>query len=475
MADASALDAFVRARTIAVIGASNAKTATGGDKLGTVALKHLLKHGYAGKVFPVNPKEAEIAGLPCFAFLADIPDPVDLALIAVPAPACAKVMADCGKAGVKAAVVLASGFSEAGEAQLEADLVAAAREGGVRFCGPNTNGLISVAGNMVCFTSMVCSMERFNPGGVAFLTQSGAVGGSMLGTGTEEHGGFSHWISVGNEADLQVADYLDYLCDDPDTKVFALFMEGIRDADRFTRACAKAAKAGKPVVVYKIGLSEVSAAAAASHTGAMAGSDKVFDAVCRKYGLVRVDDASELLTTAMTFSRLLGKLPQGRNMALVAPSGGICGVAADECHRFGLQVPELPAAAQETLKQFIPAYGALRNPIDVTQQIRSSATGYQDTIRTVLEQDDIDGLILLVTMVAEPRASFYADIFTEAARATSKPVIVAWTGAQSLAANGLPALKKNGVPTYLSARGAVKAMRALYDYGRFLKAREPAE
>ncbi|MEQ8229752.1 MAG: CoA-binding protein [Rhodospirillales bacterium] len=465
------LDAMIRARSVAVVGASQKKNEAGGDKLGTVALNHLLAHNYPGKVYPVNPKETEIRGLTCYASLTDIPDDIDLAVIAVPAKASVSVMKECGAKGVKTAIVLASGFGEAGEPELEAELIAAARDGGVRFCGPNTNGLISIANDMVSCTSMVCAMESFNKGSIAFLTQSGAVGGSMLGIGTEEHGGFSHWVSVGNEADLQVADYLDYLVDDPDTKVFALFIEGIRDPEKFTRACAKAARAGKPIVVYKIGLSDVSAASAASHTGAMVGSNAVFDAVCRKYGVVRVDDAADLLPTAITFSRLLDKLPKGPRMGLIGPSGGICGVCADECHRFGLEVPELPQAAQETLKQFIPPFGALRNPIDVTQQIRSSPTGYQDTIKTVLDLDGIDGLFLLVTMVAEPRASFYAEIFTAAARATDKPVIIGWTGAPSLAAKAIPQIKRDQVPIYFSARGAVHAMRALLDYQRFLDAR----
>tara|TARA_B100000427_G_scaffold326716_1_gene335905 strand:+ start:579 stop:1985 length:1407 start_codon:yes stop_codon:yes gene_type:complete len=462
---------MIRARSIAIVGASQTKNAAGGDKLGTVAMNYLLAHNYPGKVYLVNPKETEIRGMPCYPDLAAIPDEVDLALIAVPSKASVSVMKECGTKGVKNAIVLASGFGEAGEPELEAELLAAAREGGVRFCGPNTNGLISIVNNMVCCTSMVCAMESFNKGNIAFLTQSGAVGGSMLGIGTEEEGGFSHWISVGNETDLQVADYMDFLVDDPDTKVFALFMEGIRDPDKFTQALAKAAKVGKPVIIYKIGLSEVSAAAAASHTGAMVGSDAVFDAVCKKYGVVRVDDASDLLPTAITFSRLLDKLPRGPRMGLIGPSGGICGVCADECHRFGLDVPALPQEAQDILKQFIPPFGALRNPVDVTQQIRATPTGYQDTIRTVLEQDCIDGLFLLVTMVGEPRASFYTEIFTEAARATDKPVIVGWTGAPSLAAKAIPQMKKNQVPIYFSARGAVKAMRALLDYRHFLDAR----
>jgi acyl-CoA synthetase (NDP forming) len=464
------LDGMIKARSVAVIGASAAQTG-GEDKLGTVALKHIMAHGFSGAIYPVNPKQTEIAGLTCYPSLADIPGEVDLAVIAVPAKACAAVMRECGAKGVKAAVVLASGFAEAGNTEMQDELLGAAREGGVRFCGPNTNGFISVVGDLVPCTSMVCSMAAFNRGNIAFITQSGAVGGSMLGTGTEEQGGFSHWISVGNEADLDIADYLDYLVDDPDTQVFALFVEGVRDPAKFTAACAKASRAGKPIIVYKIGLSDVAGETAVSHTGSMVGSDAVFDAVCKKYGMVRVDDAADLLPTAITFSWLRDKLPRGRNMGIVAPSGGICGVAADECHRVELDVPALDAAAQDIIRQYVPSFGAVRNPIDVTQQIRAYATGYQDTMRTVHEADNIDGVILLVTMVAEPRATFYAEIFTEAAQATDKPVIIAWTGAVSLASNAVPLLKRNHVPTYLSARGAVRAMRALYDYQVFLEQR----
>ena len=174
------LQSMIRARSIAIVGASQTKNAAGGDKLGTVAMNYLLAHNYPGKVYLVNPKETEIRGMPCYPDLAAIPDEVDLALIAVPSKASVSVMKECGTKGVKNAIVLASGFGEAGEPELEAELLAAAREGGVRFCGPNTNGLISIVNNMVCCTSMVCAMESFNKGNIAFLTQSGAIGTAVM-------------------------------------------------------------------------------------------------------------------------------------------------------------------------------------------------------------------------------------------------------------------------------------------------------
>ncbi len=465
------LDRLLRAQSIAVVGASKGKTPTGADKLGAAALRYLVEHGFEGEIYPVNPKERELLNRRCYASLRDIPGKVDLALLLVPAPACLAAMEDCAAKGVGAAVVFASGFAEAGESELQERLISVARSAGIRVLGPNTNGFVNVADNVLGCISMVCRLESFPRGDIALVTQSGALGGSMLGNGIELGGGFSCWVATGNEADLTVADILEYLIEDDGTNVVAMFLEGIRDPDRFMRACHRAGELGKPVIVYKIGASEASARASASHTGAMVGSDRAFDAMCRRYGIIRVDDAAELVTTAITMSWLRDKLPRGRRVGIVASSGGICGVAADECARWGLEVPELDPETQDRIRAAVPPFGAVRNPVDVTQQIQSYPTGMQDTIRAVCESDAVDGVVLLMTMAAEPRASFYARAFCEAARASEKPIIVAWAGAVSLASEGFPMLSANRVPNYRSARGAVKAMRRLADYRIFLERR----
>jgi acyl-CoA synthetase (NDP forming) len=344
-----------------------------------------------------------------------------------------------------------------------------ARSAGIRLVGPNTAGFVDFHHRFAATISMVGDMKPFVAGGVAFITQSGALGGSMLGRGMEQCVGFSHWVTTGNQADLSAADYLDHLVDDPQARVFALFLESVSDPPRFIAACRRAARVGKPVIVYKSGASAVGAASSASHTGALAGSHRVFSALCRQIGLVQVDDLADLLPLARTFAWLGERLDlrhqRARRIGIVSASGGICGVAADECDLAGLQVPELPAALQERLRGFVPEFASVRNPVDVTGQIRSSATGYQDTVRAVLADDSIDAGLLLVTMAAEPRASFYGREIGRLAAEVGKPLLVTWAGPLSLAALGVPMLAAAHVPMFESVRGAVRALRALEEFG----------
>jgi acyl-CoA synthetase (NDP forming) len=467
------LEALFEPRSVAVIGASKGGTADGSPKLGTAALRYLVEHGFEGAVHPVNARESEILERRCYASVKDIPGPVDLAILVLPAEACVDAMRECGEKGVRAVIVMSSGFAEAGDHALQDALTSTGRAAGIRFVGPNTAGFVNQRSKLVASISMVCAMRPFRAGGVAFITQSGAMGGSMLGRGMEEGVGFSHWIATGNEADLDVADYLEYLADNPDARVFALFVEGVRDGEKFRRACQKAARVHKPVIVYKSGASDIGARTSASHTGALAGSHAVFTAFCRQHGLILVEDVADLLPLARTFSWVGERLDLasvgGNRAGIVSASGGICGVAADECERQGLAVPELPAEVQAEIRGYVPSFASVRNPIDVTGQIRASATGYQDTVRAVLRQDTIDAVLLLVTMAAEPRASFYGREISALARESRKPLLVTWAGPLSLADKGYPMLQESHVPSFHSTRAAVRALAALVNYGAFLR------
>ena len=238
------LQPLFQPKSVAVVGASRGLTATGAPKLGTAAMKNLLDHGFAGALHPVNPKETELFGRRCVARVADIEGPVDCAVIVVPASACVDAMRDCAAKGVRAAIVMSSGFAEAGEVGLQEELARVAREAGIRWVGPNTAGFVDFHHPFAATISMVGDMQPFVRGGVAFITQSGALGGSMLGRGMEQGVGFSNWVTTGNQADLSAADYLEHLVDDPNARVFALFLESVSDPPRFLAACAKAARAG---------------------------------------------------------------------------------------------------------------------------------------------------------------------------------------------------------------------------------------
>ena len=467
----SVLDQLFRPRSVAVVGASRGLTPTGAPKLGTAAMKNLVEHGYSGAIYPVNPKETELFGYHCWPSVAAIEGEVDVALLIIPAEGCPKAMRECAAKGVKAVIVMSSGFGEVGNQELQDELVNIAHAAGIRFVGPNTAGFINFGHNFAATISMVGEMPSFLVGSVAFITQSGAMGGSMLGRGLEQGVGFSQWVTTGNQADLSAADYLDYLVDDPNAKVFALFLEGVNDPPRFLAACAKAVRAGKPVIVYKSGASAVGAASGASHTGALAGSHAVFTAMCKQHGLIQVDDVADLLPLAKTFAwlgeRLDLRAQRALRVGIISASGGICGVAADECDLVGLLVPALSPNTQAAIRAVVPEFATVRNPVDVTGQIRSSQTGYQDTVRAVLADEQIDAALLLITMAAEPRASFYGREIGALAHAASKPLVVTWAGPLTLAAQGYPMLGDQHVPVFESARGAVKALAAVERFGAF--------
>jgi acyl-CoA synthetase (NDP forming) len=321
MPDAS-LAPFFAPRGIAVIGASEGVSATGAPRMGAAALAHLVEHGFPGAVWPVNPRGGTMMGRPVSRSLAEVPDPVDLAFILLPAEACAAAIDDCAARGIRAAVVFSSGFAEAGAADLEEDLKRRARAAGVRLIGPNTAGYVALPAGLVATISMVGAIRPLRSGGIAFVTQSGALGGSIFGRGIEREVGIGTWITTGNEADVGLAEYIAHLADDPAVTVIVLYLEGVRDGAAFLAAVAKAAAAGKPVVAYKSGRSEVAAAAVASHTGAMAGADRVFDGICRQHGIIRVDDLADLLPTARALERLAGRWPRGRNVAMLSASAG---------------------------------------------------------------------------------------------------------------------------------------------------------
>lgn len=454
-------------RSVAVIGASEGMSSPGVPKMGTAALENLVAHGFAGDIYPVNPKGGTIQGREAYTRVADIPGEIDLALIVLPASLCAQALRECGGKGVKAAIIFASGFSEAGNDALENELSAVARQYGIRFVGPNTAGFVDLSCDLVAAISMVGTLRPFLKGEIAFVTQSGALGGSMLGRAMESGVGFSHWVATGNQSDIETFEYIEYLIERSDVRVVALFLEGVGDARRMLRVATRAAELGKPIVVYKSGISEVAAAAVASHTGALAGADKVFDGICHQYGLIRVDDVSELFETAQAFARLAGRAPAGRAIGIVSASGGICGVGADECSLFGLDVPRLPDATQEKLRGYTPDFASLRNPVDVTGQIRSFPTGYQDTVRTVLAEPGIDAVLLLITMAAGDRAKFYGEEIPKLVAETKKPVIVSWVGPLSVAEEGYRLLNTASVPVFLNVRQAIKTLRRAHDHAVF--------
>ncbi|ARU06684.1 6-carboxyhexanoate--CoA ligase [Comamonas serinivorans] len=359
----ASLGALFSPRAIAVVGASsNAR------KIGGIPVDYLQRFGYGGDLYPVNPTTDEVQGLQAFPSLAEIGRPVDLAILSLPAPQVPQALTDAAEAGVKAAVMFSSGFAETGEqgAAAQARVAAQAREAGIRLIGPNCLGVMNLHENVYATFSPAPGVGRAQAGRIGLVSQSGAFGAYAYSMARERRVGLSIWATTGNEADVQVADCLQWLAQDPGTDVIMAYMEGCRDGERLRQALATAQQAGKPVVMVKVGTTALGAQAAASHTAAIAGDDRVYDALFRQYGVMRARNLTEFFDLAYVAS-VAGR-PQGQSIGLFTVSGGVGALMADEAAQQGLTVPELSPAAQQTIREWVP-FAAPRNPVDITGQV----------------------------------------------------------------------------------------------------------
>jgi len=368
--------------SVAVAGASASP-----DKFGYRVLFSVVSNGFRGRIYPVNPRESRVMGLEAFPSVVNIPGEVDLAVVTVPPAGVMQVIRDCIQKGVKAVIVITAGFSEVGGqgAVLEAEIGDMARRAGLALAGPNCVGLISTHANLYCH------MMPFYPsrGPVAIVAQSGSVA-DMIASQLGDRGlGISHLISAGNEAVLNVGDYLDYLAGDDRTSVVLAYIEGIRDGRRFLQA-AKKVTARKPLIIMKSGNTEAGARAALSHTAALAGDDKIFNSLLLQAGAIRVENPDALADTAAAFNGQ--PLPAGKRVGIIAPGGGWGVMAADACTQIGLDVAPLDRITLDKLDSMLPPTWSHGNPVDTVTGITGHAF---EMVQALLESPAIDGLIVL--------------------------------------------------------------------------------
>ncbi|MGO4158371.1 acetate--CoA ligase family protein [Cupriavidus sp. YAF13] len=369
------LDFLLKPRSVAVIGAS-----TQPEKVGGMPIRLLRELGYAGRIFPVHPTASEIQGLPAYATLAAIGQAVDLAIVAVPAVATESVMAQLAKNGTRAVIFFTSGFAEVGDEGLamQVALAESARRHGVALLGPNCLGVMNLRARMFATFSPIPLTGVPPAGDVGLVSQSGAFGAYAFALAREAGLGLSHWVTTGNEAGLQVADVIEWMAQDADTRVILAYMEGCRDGARLRRALAAARAAGKPVVITKVGTTEAGARSAQSHTASLAGEDAVYQAVFDEYGVHRAHTLEDFFRLGYTLSR--GRRPARWDspsglmadavapVAIVTVSGGVGIMMADRAEELGMPMPPMPAAAAKVLRTSIP-FASTANPIDVTGQV----------------------------------------------------------------------------------------------------------
>ncbi|ANY17729.1 acetate--CoA ligase family protein [Bordetella pseudohinzii] len=389
------LQAFFEARGIAIIGASDDIT-----KIGGRPVHMLVKYGYAGPVYPINPKGGTIQGLPAYASVRDTPTAPELAILAVPAAATPAALRDCAARGVKAAIVLSSGFVEAGPqgAALQDELVAIARENAMRVLGPNCLGAVNVADRLIGSFSIALEEHMPPAGQVGIVSQSGNVGSHTMQSVARRGMGVSRFIATGNEADVDVADGIAALAEDPATRIILCCMETCRHAGKLIEALRMAREQGKPVIVLKIGSTEKGQAAAASHTGALTGSDAVIDAIFRRHGVLRVRSVEALIDIGHAASLLMpGRLPRNDAVTLVAASGGFGIMMADAMSEAGLALPSLAPHTQARIREAVPT-ASTGNPVDASAQMSSRPDILLKMLTALLDDPSESALALFMSL-----------------------------------------------------------------------------
>jgi acyl-CoA synthetase (NDP forming) len=385
------MDALFKPRSIAIFGASDDVT-----KIGGRPLQFLQKYGYAGDIYPINRKAGLVQSLPAYASLDDVPEAPELAVVAVPPAGVLDAVRDCARRGVKAAVILSAGFSEMGEegSRLQAQIGDVARATGMRVVGPNCLGAIGVPDRSIATFSVALESSFPAAGSVGIVSQSGNLGSFTLRLAGERGLGVSRMLTTGNECDVDIADAIASLAEDPGTSVILCCMETCRDGAKLTQAMAMAREAGKPLVVLKVGVSEAGSEAAASHTGALACSDAVFDAVLRNAGAIRVPSIEQLLEVGHALS-VVGPacVPGGHRVAVLTASGGFGVLLADAASAQGLALPKLAAQTQERILSVVP-FAAPSNPVDMTAQVSSRPEVLAQVLDAVARDASCDALIL---------------------------------------------------------------------------------
>ncbi|MCD6524651.1 MAG: CoA-binding protein [Thermococcus sp.] len=448
------LDYFFKPRGIAIIGASNDPR-----KLGYDVFKNLKRYK-DGKVYPVNIKDETVQGIKAYKNVKDIPDEVDLAVIVVPKRFVKQAITDCGEKGVKGAVIITAGFGETGEKgkKEERELVEIAHSYGMRLIGPNCVGVMNTHNDMNA--TFIMDAKK---GSIAFVSQSGALGAGIVYKTVKEGIGFSKFISVGNMADLDFAELMEYLADTEEDKAIALYIEGIRDGRKFIEVAKRVTKK-KPVIALKAGKSESGARAASSHTGSLAGSWKIYEAAFKQSGVLVAETIDDMLSMARAFTQ---PLPKGKRVAIMTNAGGPGVLTADELDKRGLKLANLEEKTMEELRSFLPPMAAVKNPVDMIASARGE--DYYRTAKALLEDPNVDMLIAIcvVPTFAGMTPTEHAEGVIRAVKEVNngKPVLgLFMAGYVSEKAKEL--LEANGIPSYERPEDVAAGAYALVEFAK---------
>ncbi len=467
----ASLQALFKPKSIAVIGAS-----ADVKKIGGRPIEYLKQFGFTGKIFPINPGRSEIQGLKTYPLITDVPEFVDLALLAIPASKTLEAIKQCAEKKVGAAIIFSAGFAEVGNEGIETQeaIRSIAKENSIRLLGPNCLGFINLIDSVT--GSFALLMQRGVPkiGRVGLITQSGATGSYVFSRSREIGMGISYWISTGNEVDVQVSDCIAYLADDPDTDVIAVQVEGTKDGERMKAALKRAFEKRKPVVFLKTGTSDVGAKAAASHTASLAGSDSVYDSMLKQYGVYRAKTLRELVDIAYTVSQV--GIAKGNRVCVLTNSGGIGILTADELTEAGMELPQLSAAGQKQLLDYLP-FATATNPVDVTAQLGTQPELLGQFLEVCCQEGIFDQFIIFMSYFGLQKDIISLRLkIIEPVREKNKDIPMLFVSLFNDETRKI--FTENKMPVFEDTLEAVSATKALSYFGENFKNKEiqsPAE
>lgn len=453
------MEKFFEPKTVAVIGVSHTP-----GKIGYVIFENFVKK-FGGKVYPVNPDTTPILNHEVFPSVRKIPEAVDLAVIAVPAPIVPAVLKECVEKKIEAVIIISGGFSESGESgrKLEENCKQIVKKSRTRVIGPNCIGILDNHSNLDTLFFSEQRLNRPKEGSISFISQSGAFGSTVLDCLSEEKVGISKFISYGNAMDLNECDLLEFLGNDEKTKTITFFLEGVRDGKKFIQVAKKVSRQ-KPVILLKGGKTMAGTKAVASHTASLAGEYKIYASVFKQTGVIEGSNWEEVFDFAKAFSSQA--LPKGKRVAVITNGGGFGVLASDECEKQGLQMVEPSEVMKRNLKKVFPSYAIVHNPIDLTGD--ATAERYALALEECLKSKEYDGIILIVLFQIPTLEEKIIDVVAELEKKYKKPILCCAVGGR-YTKRLIERMEVNGIPVYQTPERAVKSFAALARYYEWLK------
>jgi len=448
------LEEFFSPKSVAVIGANRTP-----EKLGYTILEN-LKISFKGKIYPINPNTAELLGLSAYPSVLDVKEPIDLAIIVVPAEIVKKVTEECIKKKIKAIIIISSGFSEIGEKERELELKNLLKGRITRVLGPNCLGVYKKDLDMIFLPRN--RLKRPPEGSISFITQSGAFGSILLDMMANDGVGVSKFISIGNKIDVDEIELIRYLENDLSTRCIAIYLESVINGEEFIKVAKKVTKK-KPIVCFKAGKTEKGSEAVLSHTGALAGSAEIYSAAFKQAGIIEAKTSEEIFDFAKVLANQ--SVLKNNKIAVVTDGGGFGIVATDAAIEYGLELPSLTEESVKALKEFLPKYAITKNPIDITGD--ATVERYKKTLEIVLKDKNISGVVCIALMQIPTLTDEIVDVIRDC-KVFGKPIAVCSAGGQYILERNRK-LEAFGIPVYPTPERAVKALAVLYEYGNILK------